>query len=120
MNDKKLYLKIYRNALFILTICSAITYLVTRKWMYVVSTIFGGILAMIGFLAIILFTYHVSFDGNVRGKFTGAYLFRYLLYFICLFFAMKIGLNIVSMLIGFLCINLAIKFDTFFTRKEED
>lgn len=120
MIDKKLYLTIYRNAVWILLACMILTYVCTQNFMYVVSTLFGGILSMLGFLTIILFTYSTSLEGNVRGKYTGAYIFRYLIYFIAMFLAMKAGLNIVSILIGFLCINLSIKLDTFLKRKEEN
>ena len=120
LKDKKLYQNIYRNAWIILLCSCVLTYVFTKAWVYVISTLFGGILSMFGFTLIILFTHHVSLSGNVNGKFVGAYIFRYLIYFIAMFLAMKAGLNIISILIGFLCINLSIKIDTLIKRKEEN
>ena len=91
-----------------------------KEWMYVYSTLFGGMLSVLGFIAIIWMTQTTSMSGNVKGKFTSAYVFRYLIYFLAMFSAMKAGLNIISILIGFLCINLSIKMDTILTRKEEN
>lgn len=120
MENKKLYIRILRNALVILGLCSLLTFIVTREMKYVYSTLFGGILSMLGFIAIAYMTHTMSLSGNVKGKFTSAYVFRYLIYFIAMFLAMKVGLNIISILIGYLCINLSIKIDTAFTRKEEN
>ena len=109
-----------KRAICILFVSIMLTYLVTKQWLAVVATLFGGCLSIAGFLSIIYFTHHVSYDAKVSGRFVSAYIFRYLIYFVSMFLGAKKGLNIVSMLIGFLCINLAIKMDTFLKRKEEN
>ena len=120
MENKKLYLQIIRNAICILFVSSILTFLITKEWLDIVATLFGGCLSILGFLSIFLFTHHVDLDGKAAGRFVSAYIFRYLIYFVSMFLGAKAGLNILSMLIGFLCINLAIKLDTFLKRKEEN
>lgn len=120
MENKQLYFRIIRNAIVILGLCTFLTFLVMKEMLYVYSTLFGGMLSVLGFIAIVLTIRYTSMSGNVKGKFTGAYIFRYLIYFLAMFSAMKAGLNILSILIGFLCINLSIKMNTILTRKEEN
>lgn len=120
MENKELYQRILKKAFAILCITSAITFFITKAWMYVFATLLGGILSVLGFVSIVYFTHHASLEGDVKTRFTSAYIFRYLIYFIVMFMGAKAGLNIVSMLLGFLCINLAIKMDTLFRGKEEN
>lgn len=120
MENKELYQRILKLAFVILMITCAITLFITKACVYVFSTLFGGILSMLGFISIIYFTHYASLEGNVKSRFTSAYIVRYLIYFVLMFIGAKVGLNIVSMLLGFLCINLAIKMDTLLRRKEEN
>lgn len=118
--DKQLYLGIVKKAGLILIASTLMVFAVTLDMMMALSVVFGGGLSLAGFAAIIYSTNAMSLEGNVKGKVMGAYLFRYLIYFMFMFTGTKIGLNIVSMLIGFLCVNLGIKVHTLLERKEED
>lgn len=119
MEDKELYRKILRYALIILISASIISFLVMQDMIYVYSVLFGGFLSILGFISIVYMVTFISLEGNVKQKFMGAYILRYLIYFACMFMGAKVGLNIVSMLIGFLCINLSIKIEAVLERKEE-
>ncbi len=119
MENKQLYQKILKNAFFILIVATLVTLLVMRELSYGIATLLGGFLSITGFLSIIMMT-HSSLHGNVKARFTSAYLIRYLLYFLVMYLAMKAGLNIISILIGFLCISLSIKINEMIGRKEEN
>lgn len=120
MEDKELYRKILRNACILLLCGMLISFLVMQNMIYVYSVLFGGILSILGFISIVYMVSFVSLEGNVKGKFTSAYILRYLIYFVAMYVGAKLGLNIVSMLIGFLCVNISIKINAVFERKEEN
>ena len=117
--EDKLYQLIIRVAIGILLIMSAIALLITKNFLFVCSIWLGGILSIGGFLAILFSTAHIDPNGNVQRKMLNAYIFRYLIYFVCMFLGAKAGLNILLMLVGFLCISLSIKGITFWKRKED-
>lgn len=117
--EDKLYRLIIRVAIGILLIMSAGTLLIAKNFLFVCAIWLGGALSIGGFIAILFSTSHIDPNGNVQRKMLNAYIFRYLIYFVCMFIGAKAGLNILFMLLGFLCINLSIKGITFWKRKED-
>ncbi|NBK98240.1 MAG: hypothetical protein EOM50_09490 [Erysipelotrichia bacterium] len=120
MENKHLYKMIIRYAIIYLLLASLVSFLMMQNLSYVYATLLGGILSILGFSSIIYMANNSALEGNVKKSFTVAYLVRYLIYFVCMFVGAKLGLNIISMLIGFLCINIGIKIQAVFERKEEN
>ncbi len=118
--DKKLYLSIVKKAFMILLLSMLIVMLLTQDIMYMLSVVIGGVLSLLGFVAVIYSVNTMSMSGNVKGKVVGAYLFRYVIYFLVMYAAAKTGFDILSMLVGFLCVNLGIKVNTLLERREEN
>ena len=117
--EDKLYRLIIRVAVGILFVMSAIVFLLGKDILYICSIWLGGILSILGFVLILFSTDHIERYGNVKRKMLNAYIFRYLIYFVCMFLGAKAGLNILLMLLGFLCISLSIKGITLLNRKED-
>lgn len=118
--DKKLYRSIIQKAILILFASMFIVWLVSKSLMYALSVLIGGVLSLLGFVFVMYSVYTMNLEGNVKGKVVGAYLFRYVMYFLVMFAAASIGFDILSMLIGFLCVNLGIKVNTLLERREEN
>ena len=117
--ENNLYRLIIRVAAGILFVMSAVVFLFARDLSYICSIWLGGMLSMAGFVAIVFSAKHMEWAGNIQRRMFAAYLFRYLFYFVAMFLGAKAGLNILLMLIGFLCISLSIKWITFLKRKED-
>ncbi len=105
---ENMYKKIIQIATIFLTICALAIYVVTQNVSMALGIIVGGTMNILGFLYIIVMVKNLDFDRNVQAVVSGHYLFRYLIYIIVFYICYQIGLNILTMLIGFLCINFGI------------
>ncbi len=120
MEERKLYERIVFIACAILAVMCGLSLLIKQDWTYPLSVFIGGLMAIVGFLWIIYSTGRILQSKKATTLAMTNYLIRYLVYGGILLVGILSGLNILAMLIGFLCINFAIKVNTYLERKEED
>ena len=120
MEERKLYERILRIAFGVLIVLCGLSLLIMQDWMYPLSVLIGGVMAIVGFLWIIYSTTKILTSPKATTLAMSNYLLRYLVYGGILLIGILSGLNILAMLIGFFCINFAIKINTYLERKEED
>lgn len=120
MEEKELYLRIIKIAMGLLLVLCGFAFLIMREWIYPVSVLAGGAMAIVGFIWIIVSTGKILTSSKATALAMVNYFIRYLLYGVILVLGILGGLNIVSMLIGFLCVNFAIKINTYLEGKEEN
>lgn len=120
MENNKLYKNIVYTTLLLVLVLGILVSCIGKDILYGVSTLYGGALGIGGFLWIVKMTSQIEPNGNVQGKVIVHYLLRYLIYAGCLVLGIYINLNIFPMLIGFVCINLSIKYNAYKNGKEED
>lgn len=120
MEEKKLYQRILVIALGILLILCALSLFIMQDYLYPLSVFIGGMMAMVGFVWIVFSTQKVITSPKATALAMTSYLLRYLFYGGILLISILSGLNIVASLVGFLCINFAIKLNTYLQRKEDD
>lgn len=118
--NKLLYTRIIKLALLIMCACGLLVFLVTRNVLYLIGVGIGGMLGIGGFLWIVVMTSKILSSPKAQSLAMINYLFRYLIYAVVFCLGMLCGLDIFSMLVGYLCVNLAIKLNTYLEGKEAD
>lgn len=106
--EKNMYQQIIKIASIFLIIACIITYMISFDVLMAISIVVGGITNILGFIYIIIMVNNLDFNKNVSAIVVGHYLIRYLIYIGIFSISYMIGLNILTMLIGFLCIHFGI------------
>ncbi len=103
-----MYQKIAKLACLFLSVVSVITYIMSADFMMAMGVVVGGITNILGFIYIIVMVNSLDFRKNVTAIVVAHYIVRYLIYIGIFTVSHFVGLNILTMLIGFLCINFGI------------
>lgn len=120
MEEKELYKRILKIAVAIVFVLCGLAFLIMRDFCYPLSVFTGGMMSIAGFLWIIVSSQHILNSSKASALAMANYFVRYLIYGAILVIGILSGLDIISMVIGFLCINFAIKINTYLEGKEED
>ena len=118
--NKKLYIRIIKIATLMMLVLALLIFIITRNALYIVGVGVGGLLSIGGFLWIVVMTSKILSSPKAQTYAMINYVFRYLIYAVVFFLGMLCGLDIFSMLIGYLCVSLAIKVNTYLEGKEAD
>lgn len=108
-NDKLRFVGMIKIALILMIIELIISFFISFSYSYWLGIIWGAILGILGFISIIRMVEKIEFNTKTRQKVMFNYVLRYLFYIIMLIIGYKLGLNMITMLLGFLCMNIAIK-----------
>lgn len=120
MEENKLYAKVIKLALLIMFACALLVLLITGNMIYPLGICLGGLLSIAGFLWIVVMTSKILSSPRAQTLAVVNYVIRYLIYAAAFYIGLLCGLDIFSMLIGFLCVTLAIKLNTYLEGKEAD
>lgn len=115
-----MYQKIMKLAGMIMVLSAFIAYLIMHDITYPLGVLLGGILSIGGFYWIVVMTNKIVSSNKAQSLAVVHYLIRYLIYAVVLTIAILQGLNIISILIGFLCVSFAIRINTYLEGKEAD
>lgn len=115
-----MYHKVVKLACLILMICALAAFIIMRDITYPLGVLLGGILSIGSFYWIVAMTNQIVSTSKAKGLAVVHYLIRYLIYAVVLTIAILQGLNIISILIGFLCVSFAIRINTYLEGKEAD
>lgn len=107
--ERKEYGIVIKIALVFMAIAIALTAIITRNMNDIAGIIVGGITGIGGFIWITIMVKQISLDENVKTIVFINYMFRFFVYAAIFVVAMQFGANIITMLIGFICMNLALK-----------
>ena len=111
-NDLKRFKNMMRLAFIIAIIAGIISFLITKNSIHFVSIMYGTVIGVLGFKWIIQMMEKIEFNEKTKRNVVINYLLRYLCYAILMIIGYQYGLNILTMLIGFVCMNLSIKIYT--------
>lgn len=120
MENRLLYTRVIKFALLIMSACALLVFLITRDILYPIGVGVGGLLSIGGFIWIVVMTSKILSSPKAQTLAMVNYVFRYLIYAVVFYLGMLGGLDIFSMLIGYLCVSLAIKLNTYLEGKEAD
>lgn len=120
MENNIVYRQIVKVALILIGVLSIVVGIIGQDLAFALSLVYGGALGVGGFLWIVVMTSKIDGNTNAQKLVIVHYILRYLLYAGMLILGLCINLNIFSMLLGFVCINLSIKYNVYKNGKEED
>lgn len=120
VKENKLFQDIIKMAIAIMLVLCGLAFLIMQDIMYPIGVLVGGIVSILSFLWIVAMTNRIIESPKAQAMAMTHFIFRYLLYIVVFFIGYKCGLNILSMLIGSVCVNVSIKLNTYLKGKEED
>lgn len=120
VKENKLFQDIIKMAFAIMLVLCGLAFIIMQDITYPIGVLLGGCVSMISFLWIVAMTNKIIDSPKAQALAITHFMFRYLLYIIVFLIGYKCGLNILSMLIGSVCVNVSIKLNTYIQGKEED
>ncbi len=107
-DDRKFYERIFKMTLALALIVGVISFVVTKDLNIFYGFFFGCIARLAGFVTIISMGKKLFNSSNPGGIAMSHYMMRYVFYGIVFYICIDSGMNVVSLLLGFVSVNFVI------------
>ncbi len=116
---KSLQHSILKRTLLIAVCLSVITWVVTKDVMMASGFIIGAIARLAGFMQIVRMTSRIENYDRPKAVTSSNYVTRLIFYGIVIWICMDAGVNVLTLLLGFVSMNIAILVTTYFENRKE-
>ncbi len=106
--NKSLYKSIIIKALIVIAALYVITFVVSRNNLIALGFVIGGLTRLVGFLSIIISTEYLADSTKPGILAAGMYIVRFIFYGVIVSWSIVKGVNVLSLLVGFIILNFII------------